>query len=401
LSSRTTRIHASAEVAPLWALTLLFAVHFIVDFFGGMVNPLWRPMEEHLGLPLGGALWIYLAWSLATSFSQFAFGLWADRGRAAWLLWLSPVILVVCLSCLGLARSAWSMTAMVVCGGLGLAAFHPEAAARAGALLPSHRSRVMAIFSLGGYLGQAVGPYYAGAQTERAGLPGLLASLSWCAAILILAGIWYASPARGVAASTPTQTALRGGGRKIPRMLLLLAIGSLRVCPAMGVLLGLAYVLESRGWSESDVGAVQSIFMAGIGAGGFCAILVSQKSERLALCWMPIAAAPFMAWIGGASQPLLFATAAVAGLLHGVGLPVFVSYGQQLMPTGERIANAITMGVSWGVASGLVAAAIAVFQWAEAQAGVFLFFAAVSVVCGLLCFRLPQVSEASRGQPES
>jgi FSR family fosmidomycin resistance protein-like MFS transporter len=392
----TTENHASTGVASLSALTLLFAVHFIVDFFGGMVNPLWRPMEQHLGLPLGGALWIYVAWSLATSFSQFAFGLWADRGRAAWLLWLSPLILVTCLSCLGLARSVWSMTALVVCGGLGLAAFHPEAAARAGALLPSHRSRVMAIFSLGGYLGQAAGPYYAGAQTEQAGLPGLLVSISWCAAILILALIWYASPARLVAASMPTTTALPAQGSRIRRMIGLLTVGSLRVCPAMGVLLGLAYVLESRGYSESAVGAVQSVFMAGIGAGGFCAILVSQKWERPALCWMPIAAAPFMAWIGCASPAILFVTVAAAGLLHGVGLPVYVSYGQQLLPTGERIANAITMGVSWGVASGLVAAAIAGFQWAEAQPGVFPFFAAVSAVCGLLCFRLPRVGEDHR-----
>ena len=38
--------------------------------------------------------------------------------------------------------------------------------------------------------------------------------------------------------------------------------------------------------------------------------------------------------------------------------PVYISYGQQLLPSGERVASSITMGVCWGVAGGLVAAAV-------------------------------------------
>ena len=139
------------------ALALLVALHFFVDFFASFVNPLWPTMEQHVGLAKGGGLWIFVAWSIATSFGQFAFVIWAGRGRGRWILWLGPVLAMVGLSSLGLTGSAWTMAAVVVCGGLGVAAFHPEAAARAGALVPSHRSRVMAVFSLGGCLGQAVG----------------------------------------------------------------------------------------------------------------------------------------------------------------------------------------------------------------------------------------------------
>jgi FSR family fosmidomycin resistance protein-like MFS transporter len=178
-------------------------------------------------------------------------------------------------------------------------------------------------------------------------------------------------------------------------MVWLLIIGSLRVSPAMGVLLGLAYALESQGLPDSTIGAVQSAFMTGIGAGGFCAVLVSQRWERAALCWMPLVAAPFMACIGHHDGWWLISIVGMAGLFHGVGLPVFVSYGQQMMPTGERIANSITMGVSWGVASGLAAAVIAGFQRAGAQETVFLCFAMISALCGLLCFGLPRV-EGSR-----
>ena len=40
------------------------------------------------------------------------------------------------------------------------------------------------------------------------------------------------------------------------------------------------------------------------------------------------------------------------GLLLGVTMPVYISYGQQLLPHGQRVASSITMGVSWGIASG-------------------------------------------------
>ena len=52
------------------------------------------------------------------------------------------------------------------------------------------------------------------------------------------------------------------------RMIWLLVIGSLRVMPAQGVVLALAYLLESQHAARSAIGAVQSAFMAGIGGGG-------------------------------------------------------------------------------------------------------------------------------------
>jgi len=61
-------------------------------------------------------------------------------------------VAILCLSCLGLATSSLQLVALFVVGGIGIAAFHPEAAASAGALLPEQRSRAMAIFTLCGYL---------------------------------------------------------------------------------------------------------------------------------------------------------------------------------------------------------------------------------------------------------
>jgi FSR family fosmidomycin resistance protein-like MFS transporter len=381
----------------LLALALLFAAHLLVDFFAGSINPLWPAMEQHLSLATGGALWIYVAWSLATSFSQFVFGLWADRGYAHWMLWLSPALVAVSLSCLGLAESMAGMTVFVVLGGLGVAAFHPEAAARAGALLPSHRSRVMAIFSLGGFLGQAAGPYYAGKVTDGPGLIGLLSAVPWGSALLaVLITAWYASPARLVAPYRRIPRRKEGAGVRATLVMWLLAIGSLRVFPAMGVLLALAYVLKSREAANSTIGAVQSAYMAGIGGGGMmCAMFVSQRWERAALWLTPLAAAPLLACLAVADGWQLVAAVGLAGFLHGIGMPVFVSYGQQLLPAGERIANSITMGVSWGVANGLAALSVAGLKEAAEPSNIFVLFAGVSAIAGLLCLGLPRLDRSA------
>ena len=115
-------------------------------------------------------------------------------------------------------------------------------------------------------------------------------------------------------------------------MLWLLIIGSLRVMPAMGVLIALAYLLEAQQVSRSVIGAVQSAYLAGIGAGGMiCALLISQRWERLVLWLMPLAAAPLLASLSTEVGWWLMTVVGVAGFLHGVGMPVFISYGQQLL----------------------------------------------------------------------
>jgi len=395
LIEHTERTKFNEGATAVLTLALLVALHFFVDFFASFVNPLWPTMEQHVGLAEGGGLWIFVAWSIATSFGQFAFVIWAGRGRGRWILWLGPVLAMVGLSSLGLTGSAWTMATVVVCGGLGVAAFHPEAAARAGALVPSHRSRVMAVFSLGGCLGQAAGPYYAGAVTEDAGLIGLVASILWGGALLlVLIVAWYATPARLVAPHRPSTRRREEKGLAVHHMMWLLAVASLRVMPTMGVLVALAYLLDSQGVAPSIIGAVQSAYMLGIGGGGItCAALVSQRWERLALWLMPLVSTVPLASLCFVDGWWMVAAVGAAGFLHGLGMPVFISYGQQLLPTGERIANSITMGVCWGVASGLVAVAMAAFQWAEALPFIFVFFAATSVTCGLLCLRLPRVDK--------
>lgn len=381
---------ASGFAHPVTMLALLAACHFLVDIVAGTTSPIWPTLESHLSLGPGGLLWVYVIWSIATSFSQLLFGLWADRFHSRWLIWTGPLFGILCISSIGLVSSSGALAVLFAIGGLGIAAFHPEAAATAGALLPEQRSRAMAIFALCGYLGQAVGPYYSGLITDQLGPRGLVWGLAWGLPILLI--LFLGLRRFPVATSSPQAKAAHAfnAREKLPVIVLLLAVGALRILPALGVPLSLAYLLKSTDASNAVIGAVQSAFMAGIGFGSMaCAAFVKRSWERHVLWIFPLCATPFLAAIVLASDWILVGLVGISGLLLGVTMPVYISYGQQLLPHGQRVASAITMGVSWGIGGGIVAAALWVCLRTESLPMIFGFFSLAALASSVLCYFLP------------
>lgn len=381
---------STTVIRPVMLLAVLAACHFLVDIVAGTTVPLWPTLELHLSLGEGELLWVYVAWSIATSFTQLFFGMWADRWGSRWLLWIGPLVGILCISAVGFADSSLVLAGLFVIGGLGIAAFHPEAAATAGSLLPNQRSRAMAVFALCGYLGQAIGPFYSGLVTDRLGLKGLIWGVAWgfSALAILYLGLRRIPNERSTTKSVPTEAFdVRA---KLPLIGLLLAVGSLRILPALGVPLSLAYLLKSSDNSNAVIGAVQSAFMAGIGGGSIaCAAWVRRESERKVLWIFPLLASPLLASIGLAGGWWQVGLVASCGLLLGVTMPVYISYGQQLLPNGRRVASAITMGVSWGIGGGVAAAAIGFCLENAMLPSIFGLFSAAALGSSALCYLLP------------
>ncbi len=383
---------------PVTMLALLAACHFLVDTVAGTTSPIWPTLESHLALEQGGLLWVYVTWSIATSFSQLFFGLWADRYHSRWLIWTGPLFGILCISAVGFAPSSITLAILFAIGGLGIAAFHPEAAATAGALLPEQRSRAMAIFALCGYLGQAVGPYYSGRITDQLGPRGLIWGMAWGLPILFILFLGLRRVPAGGSSPKPAASGDFNAREKLPLIALLLAVGALRILPALGVPLALAYLLKSADAPNAVIGAVQSAFMAGIGFGAMaCAAFVKRAWERHVLWIFPLCAAPFLAAIVLASDWTLVGLVGICGLLLGVTMPVYISYGQQLLPHGQRVASAITMGVSWGIGGAVVAGSLWLCLRSDSLSMIFGFFAIAALASSALCYFLPvpQASEAT------
>src|SRR5712692_6605149 len=141
-------------------LALLAAAHFSIDAYSSFFSPLLPLLVTrlHLSLTRVGAL-VALA-SVASSFSQPLFGFLSDRVHRPWFVAVGPPVAALFLSAIGLAPSFGGLVALLVLGGIGVAAFHPQAAVLASGLSTS-RSLAMSVFVTGGTLGFSLGPLYA------------------------------------------------------------------------------------------------------------------------------------------------------------------------------------------------------------------------------------------------
>ena len=393
-----TSIAASAAssqtmpASPVVVLCLLATAHTLVDTFAGSTQPLWPLLEQHLNVERGGLLWIFFGWMMATSVGQLLIAIWADRRPSRWLIWWGPLLAVCFVSVVGWARTPGQAMLALAIGGIGVAAFHPEAAATAGAAFPNQRSRAMAIFALSGYFGQSIGPIYSGFMADWLGLKGLAWGLAWGLPILaVLCVCLRHAPA--VESTVGTHAPAPPVSRTFPSawlLSLLLLVGALRLLPALGIPLALAYLLEGSQMSNALVGAVQSSFMAGIGLGAIvCAAVIDRKRERTALWLFPLLAAPVLACLGLTSGWPLVGMVSTCGVLLGITMPVYISYGQQLLPNSQRVASSITMGMSWGCGGAIVAVAMWYFTARESLTSIFVFFAIASAASAVCCHFLP------------
>src|SRR5882672_10865100 len=158
-------------------LALLALAHFTIDAYSSFFSPLLPLLVArlHLSLTRVGAL-VALA-SLASSFSQPLFGWLSDRVHRPWFLAFVPPVAALFLAAIGLAPSFAALVTLLILGGIGVAAFHPQAAALASGLSTS-RALAMSIFVTGGTLGFSLGPLLAVSVVGRFGL-----ERTWLAAI--------------------------------------------------------------------------------------------------------------------------------------------------------------------------------------------------------------------------
>ncbi len=382
----------------LQALLLLTLLHFVVDVYALFLGPLAPDLQAKLQLTPAGMQWSLATWGLSQSLFQFVFGVWGDRYHSRWLLWVGPLLGIVGASSVGLVDSAPALIVLLVIGGMGIAAFHPEAAATVGGLSPEHRSRIMSIFMVGGYAGQAIGPTYSGEVVSHWGLPALAWSILPGLIVLALISRWLHSPS-----ATPPRVAkqpialadlLRG---RTTALGVLVLIGMLRAVTSVGLPQALAYILKAAGESTATIGQMQSWYWAGIGLGGLaCSTLVRRSWERNVLWIMPLVATPpLLLAAHGASPAWLPILMLCAGASLGSSFPVQISYGQQLLHEAPRVASSLSMGVVWGLAALVVAASMAWFNEHGRPDQAAVTFAWCCAVSSGLCVFLPRLKQLS------
>src|SRR5579884_1544649 len=145
------------------AMVLLSGGHLATDFANGALPALLPYFKDRFGLSYTLTALLMLASAASSSVIQPLFGFLSDRRGA---LWLAPAGVAVAAAGIALAADApsyWLVVGLVVCSGIGVAAFHPEGSKFAAYASGRRRASGMAAFSVGGNIGYALGPVAAGA----------------------------------------------------------------------------------------------------------------------------------------------------------------------------------------------------------------------------------------------
>ncbi|MFB9840559.1 MFS transporter, partial [Actinoallomurus acaciae] len=109
-------------------LTLLVGTHVVDDLYQGAVPALlpFLVAERHYGY--AQATGITLAATFLSSILQPGFGVLTDRRRAPWLVGAGLLTAGVGIGLCGLGGGYWTTWLAVALSGVGVAAYHPEAA---------------------------------------------------------------------------------------------------------------------------------------------------------------------------------------------------------------------------------------------------------------------------------
>jgi FSR family fosmidomycin resistance protein-like MFS transporter len=160
--------------------------HLAADLAQGAPPALLVFLVPKLDLSYTMAAVVILAATVSSSVVQPLFGHWSDRRGASWLLASG-----VALGGLGMAVAAVApnyalLLVLVFLSGLGIGAFHPEGAKFAGAASGDRRASGMAVFSIGGNIGFALGPLLASSAILAFGLEGGLVLAAPCLLVAAL-----------------------------------------------------------------------------------------------------------------------------------------------------------------------------------------------------------------------
>lgn len=187
-----TRAGASRKGVDRRAMGVLSGGHLFTDVNQGAVAALLPLLVAERGISLAAAGTLLLAATISSSVVQPLFGHFSDGRSLPALMPLGLLLAGAGISLVGVAPGYPLFLLCVVASGVGIAAFHPEAARFANYVSGSRRATGMSFFSVGGNAGFALGPVLATPAVLVFGLPGTL--LLFVPAVLMAAVLAFELP---------------------------------------------------------------------------------------------------------------------------------------------------------------------------------------------------------------
>lgn len=329
-------------------VALISAGHLTNDVYGSMITSLTPYLIVRGDISTGAAGFILLVYLIGSSVMQPLFGLVSDRsGRRVFAI-VGPLWLGVAAAAFGWASNSLLLLAIAGLGGIGTAAFHPQAASMVNSLSPRRKGWSMSIFSVGGNVGFALGPVVA------AGVA--LIGLHWTPIVLIpgfvicvLLARYAPNPrATGQSLDLPMLgAAFRRAGRSLA---LLVSVIAIRSGTQFALIIFLPLYYHARGFPVQLGSYYAFVFSLAGAAGGLAGGELSDRYGRkiVVVCSLALTT-PLLILALLSGGVLIWPLLALSGAALLASNSVTVVQGQELLPGSTGIASGLTLGLGFGL----------------------------------------------------
>ena len=322
--------------------------HFAVDFASGSVPALIPYFTHRFHLSYALAAMLLLAVTLSSSVVQPLFGLWSDRRGALWLIPGGIALAGVGVGLAAVAPVYPLVLLLVLAGGLGVAAFHPEGAKFAAYASGRKLASGMSYFNVGGNSGFFAGAAVTALLVHWLGLgAGPLAMVPVLVVALALARLL---PSLAKLRPERRPAAAGEGEDRRGAMAVLGGIIALRSVAWFTLLAFVPLWVVSRGHSEWEGSLLLDLMLL---AGAVGTLLLGPVADRIGLrrtLTLTQAALPplilVFVYVGGVAGAiaLMFVAMCVVGTF---GVTMVLS--QLYLPRHVGMASGLSIGLAMGI----------------------------------------------------
>jgi len=373
---------------------LLCAGHLSTDLNQGVLPVIIPFFINEYGLNYTTAASLVFALNLVSSAVQPVFGALADRISKPWIMSAGVLLAGGGMAATGILTSYATIFVAVMISGLGIAAFHPEAARYANKVAGQKKGTGISIFSFGGNIGFALGPIIAVWLVLNFGLKGVTAlfiPVAIIAPVLLVAINRYHRSEELARASGSLQRESPGSDRWGAFSLLCALLFSRSI-----IFFGLntflpLYWIHVFKQSETIASTALAILLA---VGAVTTLIAGRMADRFGFRKLIRGGFLFL-------LPLLgifaFTTnvAAATLLLVFIGIALYAPFspmvvmGQQYLPSRIGLASGVTLGLTISV-GGLAAPLLGWVADIYGLLPVMYTLAACAVLPAFLAFALPK-----------
>ena len=299
-------------------------------------------------------------YSVFSSFGQIVFGWLSDRVQTVHFLTIGVGFSAIGLSLLWLAPSANVVYLLLAIGGIGIAAFHPQATTYAGALASEGRGMGISIFLTGGNIGRALGPVALLFIPYRFGMeylvwemiPGILVALLVPKVLRFEKELDLTASTRGAPNEErrPQEPLWTVASPRMLPLVVLFIIAAIRTVTLTGIETFLSVHLADQGSSDQGRSLVLALFIfagsMGILSSGW---LMSRINTYVLLLISLLGAPPLLYWSLHTDGVSFLALLFLGNVILTSSITVNIVLAQIMLRGHESIASGLMMGAAWGV----------------------------------------------------